>query len=99
MAGVSPVRWNCEVEVFGRKVSSGDLIHADKHGFIVIEPEAQPHILEAARFMDANECQTVIPAARDSSGLSTDQILTNLAEAGAQFGKNAKTQFQRQGEW
>jgi regulator of RNase E activity RraA len=93
------VRWNCEVEVFGRKVIPGDLIHADKHGFIVIEPEAQPRILEAARFMDANECQTVIPAARDSAGLGTDQILANLAEAGAQFGKNAKAKFQRQGEW
>ena len=49
--------------------------------------------------MDANECQTVIPAARAIAGLSTDQILTQLAEAGAQFGKNAKAQFQRQGEW
>jgi hypothetical protein len=49
--------------------------------------------------MDANECQTVIPAARDSAGLGTDQILANLAEAGAQFGKNAKAKFQRQGEW
>jgi regulator of RNase E activity RraA len=87
------------VEVFGRKVNPGDLIHADKHGFIVIEPEAQSHILEAARFMDANECQTVIPAARGSAGLSADQILANLAETGIQFGKNAKAQFQRQGEW
>ena len=34
-----PVRWNCEVEVFGRQVSPGDLIHADKHGFLVILPE------------------------------------------------------------
>jgi regulator of RNase E activity RraA len=98
-AHVHPVRWNCQIEVFGRNVSPGDLIHADKHGFIVIEPEAQPQILEAARFMDANECQTVIPAARASAGLSADQILTHLAEAGAQFGKNAKAQFQRQGEW
>jgi regulator of RNase E activity RraA len=98
-AHVHPVRWNCEVEVFGRKVNPGDLIHADKHGFIVIEPEAQPHILEAARFMDANECQTVIPAARGSAGLRADQILANLAEAGVQFGQNAQAQFHRQGEW
>jgi regulator of RNase E activity RraA len=96
---VHPVRWNCEVEVFGRKVAPGDLIHADKHGFLVIEPEAQSQILEASRFMDANECQTVIPAARGSAGLSSDQVLANLAEAGAQFGKNAKAKFQREGEW
>ena len=98
-AHVHPVRWDCEVEVFGRKVLPGDLIHADKHGFIVIEPEAQPFILEAARFMDANECQTVIPAARNTCGLSTDEILANLAVAGAAFGKAAKAKFQRAGEW
>jgi 4-hydroxy-4-methyl-2-oxoglutarate aldolase len=33
-----PVRWNCEVEAFGRKVQPGDLVHADKHGFLVIPP-------------------------------------------------------------
>ena len=96
---VHPVRWNCEVEVFGRKVSPGDLIHADKHGFIVLSPEEEPMILEAARFMDANECQTVIPAARSSAGRSTEEILVSLSEAGAQFGKNAQAKFQRRGEW
>ncbi|GAB1452703.1 hypothetical protein MASR2M47_27590 [Draconibacterium sp.] len=35
----TPVKWNCEVEVFGRKVKPGQLIHADKHGFLVI-PDA-----------------------------------------------------------
>jgi len=98
-AHVHPVRWNCEVEVFGRKVSPGDLIHADKHGFIVLSPEEEPAILEAARFMDANECQTVIPAARNASGRSTEEILVSLSEAGAQFGKNAQAKFQRRGEW
>jgi regulator of RNase E activity RraA len=98
-AHVHPVRWSCEVEVFGRIIRPGDLIHADKHGFIVIEPEAQPHILEAARFMDANECQTVIAAARNCFGLSTGQVLANLAAAGAQFGKNTEAKFRRKGEW
>lgn len=98
-AHVQPVRWNCEVEIFGRKVRPGDLVHADKHGFLVIEPEAQPRILEAARFMDANECQTVIAAARNSAGLSSEQILANLTSAAAEFGKNAKARFQSKGEW
>ena len=31
-----PVRWNCEVEVFGCKIQPGQLIHADKHGFMAI---------------------------------------------------------------
>ena len=43
-AAVHAIRWNCEVEVFGRKVQSGDLIHADKHGFMVIAPEEQARI-------------------------------------------------------
>lgn len=98
-AHVHPVRWGSEVEVFGRTVKSGDLIHADKHGFLVIAQEEQPQILEAARFMDANECETVIPAARGSSGLSNEEVLKNLAEAGAQFGENARSRFQRNGEW
>ena len=93
------MRFNCEVEVFGRKVSPGDLIHADKHGFLVVAPEEQASLLDAARFMDSNECNTVILAARDTSGRSSEEILTNLDSAAAQFGKNAKTKFKRDGEW
>ena len=55
-----PVRWGCEVEAFGVKVKPGDLIHADKHGFLVIPREDEGRLLEAARFMDSNECRTVI---------------------------------------
>ncbi len=32
----TPVRWGCEVEVFGRQIQPGQLIHADKHGFLAI---------------------------------------------------------------
>lgn len=98
-AHVHPVRWGCEVEVFGRTVQPDDLIHADKHGFMVIPPEDQPRLLEAARFMDANECATVIPAAREGAGRSTDELLANLEASITQFSANVKTQFARQGEW
>jgi regulator of RNase E activity RraA len=98
-AAVQPVRFNCDVEVFGRKVSPGDLIHADKHGFMVITPEEQPQLLEAAKFMDTNECETVIAAARNSSGLTTEEILDNLSTASRQFRDNAKQKFARGGEW
>src|SRR5436190_13782372 len=73
-----PVRWNCEVQVFGRAVHPGDLIHADKHGFLVIAPEDQPGLLDAVRFMDANECDTVIASARDTTGRSGDEICERL---------------------
>ncbi len=94
-----PVRWNCPVEVFGRRVRPGDLIHADKHGFLAVPPAEQAGLLEAARFMDANECQTVIAAARETAGRSTDEILEQLAAAGKTFAQNAHAQFKRQGEW
>jgi 4-hydroxy-4-methyl-2-oxoglutarate aldolase len=98
-AHVHPVRWNCEVEVFGRTIAPGDLIHADKHGFLVIAPDEQEGILEAARFMDANECETVIPAARGASGLSSDELLNRLNEAGRRFGENVRQKFSGEGEW
>ena len=94
-----PVRFNCEVEVFGRRVAPGDLIHADKHGFLVIAPEDQKELLEAARFMDANECSTLIPAARDAAGKSRKELLAAIDAAGVQFGKNAQERNCRKGEW
>ena len=98
-AYVHPVRWNCEIEIFGRNIAPGDLIHADKHGFLAIEPEAQSNLLEAARFMDTNECETVIPAARDTTGCSSDELLERLSEAGRRFGENTGGKFSREGEW
>src|SRR5580704_11427564 len=80
-AAVHPVRWNCGVEVFGRKVQPGQLIHADKHGFMAIPLEDEAALLDAARFMDANECETVIPAARNTSGLSYKEMIANLGKA------------------
>ncbi len=93
-----PVRWGCEVEVFGRTVRPGQLIHADKHGFLAIPEEDEPHLLEAARFMDANECSTVIAAARSTAGLTADELLQRIENAGAAFGAAAHAQFSHQGE-
>ena len=80
-------------------MSPGDLIHADKHGFMVITPDEQPQLLEAAKFMDTNECETVIAAARNSSGLTTEEILENLSAASREFRENARQKFSRGGEW
>ena len=94
-----PVRWNCEVKVFGRTVQPGQLIHADKHGFLVIPEEDQKRLLEAARFMDTNECRTVIAAARSSAGKSTEEILASLSEAVKAFRRTAREKFSKEGEW
>jgi regulator of RNase E activity RraA len=98
-AHVHVIRWGCEVEVFGRKVRSGQLIHADKHGFMAIPEGEEDNLLDASRFMDTNECETVIPAARGSVGLPLDQIITNMSAAGRQFGENVRKKFKREGEW
>ena len=94
-----PVRWSCEVEVFGRAVRPGELIHADKHGFLVITPEEQPSLLNAARFMDTKECSTVISAARDTTGRSAEEICDRLDRAAAEFSENVRAKFKREGEW
>lgn len=98
-AYATPVKWNCEVEVFGQKVQPGQLIHADKHGFLVVNEEEEKHLLEASLFMDQNECNTVIPAARDIIGLTKEEVLENIAKAREAFGKAAKAKFGRSGEW
>lgn len=94
-----PVEWNCEVEVFGRSIQPGQLIHADKHGFLAIPPEDEEALLDASVFMDKNECNTLIPAARSASGKSIQNILDNINLAGDSFGKSVKEKFRRKGEW
>jgi regulator of RNase E activity RraA len=94
-----PVQWNCEVNVFGCVVKPGQLIHADKHGFLVIPEEDQPRILEASRFMDSNECKTVINAARNIQGKSSTEILDGINAAGRQFAENTRSKFKKDGEW
>lgn len=94
-----PVKWGCPVEVFGRHIEPGQLIHADKHGFLVVPRGEERRLLDASRFMDSNECNTLIPAARGGAGLSMDELLTRIDEAGAAFGKAAKEKFGQTGEW
>lgn len=88
-----PVRWNCPVEVFGQRVTPGQLVHADKHGFLAVPDEDVPGLLEAARFMDSNECNTVIAAARTAAGLETEEVLRRLDDASAEFGRAARQHF------
>lgn len=94
-----PVRWGVPVEVFGRRIKPGQLIHADKHGFLAVPPEDEARLLEAARFMDGNECRTVIAAARDTTGRTPAEICDALDRAGAEFKRAATQKFGRKGEW
>lgn len=94
-----PVKWGVPVEVFGRKIKPGQLIHADKHGFLVVPAADETRLLEAAKFMDANECRTLIAAAGETVGKSPKDICAALDRAGAAFSSAAKAKFGRKGEW
>jgi regulator of RNase E activity RraA len=94
-----PVRWGGEVEVFGRKVQPGRLIHADKHGFLVVPPEDEARLLDAARFMDTNECETLITATRESAGRTVEETCAAIDAAGRRFDEAARARFGRKGEW
>ena len=94
-----PVSWGGPVEVFGRRIEPGQLIHADKHGFLAVPFGEEASLLEAARFMDANECHTMISAARSCQGLTTEETLAKLDDAAAEFGRAAREKFGREGEW
>ena len=94
-----PIRWNCQVDVFGRSVKPGQLIHADKHGFLVIPEEDQVRLLKAALFMDSNERQTMIAAARNVSDTSIEETLRAIDTACDKFAKNTEARSGRKGQW
>jgi hypothetical protein len=49
--------------------------------------------------MDTNECNTIIPAARDAAGHTMDEILENIHHSRKDFNKNIKEKFHRKGEF
>ena len=98
-AHVVPVSWGGVVEAFGQRIEPGQLIHADKHGFLALTPEEAAQVLDAARFMDANECQTVIAAARGTTGRSVEEMLQVMDDAASGFARAAKEKFQKRSEW
>lgn len=59
----------------------------------------EAELLAAAKFMDANECCTLIHAARDISGRTPEEICVELDRASTEFNEAAKKQLGRKGEW
>ena len=89
----TPVRWGCEVEVFGCKIKPGQLIHADKHGFLCIPEEDQERLYEAVCFMDANECEHLLNVSRLSAGKTFEQILAEMQQGAQDFSSAAKAKY------
>jgi 4-hydroxy-4-methyl-2-oxoglutarate aldolase len=88
-----PVRWGCPVTVFGQAIQPGQLIHADQHGFLAIPPEDEQKVLAATAFMDANECDTLIAAARQGTGHRLPDVMEKLEAAAEAFGDAAAQRF------
>lgn len=53
--------YDCPVEICGLVVHSGDLIHADCHGFTIIPPEIAPKLAEACRKIADAELPMLVP--------------------------------------
>ena len=94
-----PLRWGEPVEVFGTAVRPGQLIHADKHGFILVPEDAVDRLLEAARFMDDRECETLIDSGRSVAGRTLPEILAAMDGANARFAAAVQREYGRPGEW
>jgi len=97
-AHVIPIRWDCDVTVFGCRIQPGQLIHADKHGFLAIPECDQGRLLQAAMFMDSNECQTLIAASRNSQGKTMEDILKAIDQAARKFNQNTREKYGRKRE-
>ncbi|MBE1274329.1 RraA family protein [Enterovibrio baiacu] len=66
------------VEVFGLRVSHGDLIHADRHGAVVIPTDIVPVLADAIDTLLSNE-QIILKAAREE-GFNFDRFEQAWAE-------------------
>ena len=77
-AWINVREWEVNVVVHGMEVASGDLIHADRHGAIVI-PEEAAEDLPAAVDLIARREQVMISAAK-KSGFNADVLAQKLEE-------------------
>ncbi len=64
-AFVHPVDFDCQVTVHGMTVSHGDIVHADRHGAVVIPEEAVAGIPDAVAQITAKEARILDAARRD----------------------------------
>jgi regulator of RNase E activity RraA len=78
-AWVRAIATACEVDVFGMVVHSGDLIHADRHGAVVIPPEVARKVADAAVLCGRRE-EPILEIAR-SPDFTLDKLARAMAEA------------------
>lgn len=94
--GGIPLRWDLPVEVFGTEVLPGQLIHADKHGFLAVPAEDEARLLEAAEYMDLLERKhTIQPGLQGFCGEKRTfaEVAEAMGEAAANFAKDKKQKY------
>jgi regulator of RNase E activity RraA len=66
------------VEIFGLSVEQGDLVHADRHGALVVPPDVIPKLGAAIKSLLATE-QIILGPAREA-GFDIEKLETTWAE-------------------
>lgn len=74
-AYVHIVDYNCPVKVGGLTINPGDLLHADKHGVVLIPEEISLRLAEACKKVQLSE-KPIIKGCREkiSNGIEIDEI-------------------------
>lgn len=75
--------YRCEVNVHGMTVNDGDLIHADRHGAVIIPHEVALEVPRAFHIMAGRE-KVILDAAK-VSGATVDDINTAWRNSGALY--------------
>jgi len=83
--GGIPVTWDVPIQAFGVTVRPGQLIHADKHGFLVVPEEDEQELLEASEFMDNLERKCTIVPGKEGTGKCPLEISKAMNEANKAF--------------
>ena len=78
-AFVHPVEWGSPVTVHGMAVAHGDIVHADRHGAVVVPIDAVKRIPEAVALIQKREAKVL--AASRKPGFGIDALKAALGEA------------------
>jgi regulator of RNase E activity RraA len=73
------VEFGGEIDVLGMRVRSGDIVHADRHGAVVVPPEAVAGLPAAARQVAEREARILeVARAPDASAERLIEVFSRL---------------------
>lgn len=79
-AYVHPVEWGVPVQVAGMSVQPGDLIHADRHGAVVVPADAAARVPDAAEVIMRGESVLIEASKKPDFGFSVLRKLLTGAD-------------------